>query len=121
MAKNFNKGIDNVFSSTTSEKGNVFSATVKGLDEKKEVVKAGESGEKGKAGEVETILTESKKKKEENAAMVAYNLRYPKELQKRIKRFCIEHDGIDMKDVFTQGAIMFMNENKKTGIGALVD
>jgi len=42
-------------------------------------------------------------------AVVSYNIRYSKELQKRIKRFCIENEGIDMKDVFTQGAIMFMD------------
>lgn len=119
MAKNFKKGIDNVFSSTTSEKGNVFSATVKGLDGKREE----KVSEQSAVPEPEPVQTESKKttKKEENAAMVAYNLRYQKELQKRIKRFCIENDGIDMKDVFTQGAIMFMNDYKKKGIGTLVD
>ena len=115
MAKNFNKGIDNVFSSTTNEKANVFSATVKGLDVTK-------NAEKEKVEEKEQPNTQTKANKKENvSAMVAYNIRYPKDLQKRIKRFCIENDGIDMKDVFTQGAIMFMNDYKKKGLGALID
>ena len=118
MAKNFNKGIDNVFSSTTSEKANVFSATVKGLDG----IRIEETVEKEKVEEKEQPNPQTKANKKENvSAMVAYNIRYPKDLQKRIKRFCIENDGIDMKDVFTQGAIMFMNDYKRKGIGTLID
>jgi hypothetical protein len=51
--------------------------------------------------------------KMDDDVLVNYNIRYSKELQKRIKRFCIENDGIDMKDVFTQGAIMYMDRYKK--------
>jgi hypothetical protein len=84
MAKNFSKGIDNVFNTTT-----------KMDDVSKKTSPAPSQPENKKVNE---------------NYLVAYNLRYPKDLQKRIKRFCIENDGIDMKDVFTQGAILFMNQ-----------
>jgi hypothetical protein len=84
--KNFTKGIDNVFSPTTKA-------------EIEEMVEAGEAGtEKGTEGTQGTTAE----------AVVSYNVRYPKELQKRIKRFCIEHDGVDMKDVFVRGAVLYM-------------
>jgi len=80
--KNFNKGIDNVFSPTM----NVTEvSTVSGTD--------GTLGTGGTLGDV----------------LVSYNIRYPKELQKRIKMFCIEHEGTDMKDVFMRGAVMYMD------------
>ena len=105
MAKNFNSGIDRVFSPTVKEPDNVFRATVKELDEKKEV--------NIQAPIAEPDKPERKEKKSNADVLVSYNLRYPKELKKRIKRFCIENEGIDMKDVFTQGAILFMEG--KTG------
>ena len=77
--KNFNKGIDNVFSSTTNLQE---VSTVSGTD-----------GTIGTQGDV----------------LVSYNIRYPRELQKRIKMFCIEHEGVDMKDVFMRGAIQYMD------------
>ena len=80
--KNFNKGIDNVFSSTA----NVTEVSTV-------------SGTGGTPGTVETG----------GDVLVSYNIRYPKEMQKRIKRFCIEHEGVDMKDVFMRGAIQYMD------------
>jgi len=101
MAKNFKTGIDNIFSPTTPQnppKGD--------LKEVEEVT----------ATTVETVVTEKSsevvelpKAATENV-LVGYHIRYPKELQKRIKLFCIEHDGIDMKDVFTQGAMMYLDK-----------
>lgn len=81
MAKDFTKGIDNVFSPTVPEKGK-----------------------------------EKKTELPENATdeLVAYNVRYPKSIQKRMKRFCIDHDGMDMRDVFIQGAVMLMDKYDKT-------
>jgi len=107
MAKNFSKGIDNVFSPTVKEQSSVFKATIKELDETKETNKEVVTAEITPKTEPKPI------KKEKSEVYVCYNIRYPKDLQKRIKRFCIEHDGIDMKDVFTQGAIMFMDGNKQ--------
>jgi len=104
MAKNFSKGIDRVFSPTIEQHENVFRTTVKELDETTKDVKVTEP--------VSPATKENNKKKSNDEIIVGYNILYPKDLQKRIKRFCIEHDGIDMKDVFTQGAIMFMNEYK---------
>jgi len=101
MAKNFSKGIDNVFSPTV-DTDNVFKATIKELDETKQVNQVNTNV----AG-----ITPKIEKKERSDATVCYNIRYSKELQKRIKRFCIEHDGVDMKDVFTRGAEMYLNCN----------
>ena len=105
MTKNFKTGIDQ--SLTNKGIDNVFRATVKELDEKKEN-KVPEPIQ-----EAEPAKTENKKQQTNSEVLVCYNLRYPKDLKKRIKRFCIENEGIDMKDVFTQGAIMFMNGHKK--------
>jgi len=89
--KNFSKGIDRVFSPTkiveTEDTSTSLSAS------------AGEMGE-----------IEKSPGRNDDKAVVSYNIRYSKELQKRIKRFCIEHDGIDMKDVFTRGAVMYMDK-----------
>jgi NRPS condensation-like uncharacterized protein len=103
MGKNFKKEIEQTF--TNKGMDNVFRATVKELGEKKEV----------KAPEpiIEKEKPDSKTQQPKPEALVCYNLRYPKDLKKRIKRFCIENEGIDMKDVFTQGAIMFMNQHGK--------
>jgi hypothetical protein len=60
----------------------------------------------------EPVKTKESKKPAEQ--LVGYNIKYPKSLQKRIKRFCIEHDGIFMNDVFMQGAIMFMESYKRS-------
>ena len=90
MAKDFTKGIDNVFSPTTAE---TIKKTVEtARDEKTTAGTNGTTAEKCNG-------------------VVSYNIRYSRDLQKRIKRFCIEHDGVDMKDVFTQGAIMYMDSN----------
>ena len=97
MAKNFNRGIDNVFRTTVRE-----------LEEVK-VEKATEPIAEPEQEKAE-VITPPKKVNEND--LVSYNLRYPREIQKMVKRFCIEHDGIDMKDVFTQGAIMYMERNK---------
>jgi len=104
--KSFQKGIDNVFSATVKEV-----AEDREEGKKEETVEVGEAGKVGKEEKPEKIQRTEAKKTEETE-YVAYNLRYPKELQKRIKYFCIEHDGIDMKDVFTQGAIMYINSHK---------
>jgi len=82
--KNFNKGIDKIFSATAPTTPTV--ATVENV-ENENVTETG----KGKNG------------------VVNYNIRYSRALQQRIKRFCIENDEFDMKDVFTQGAEMFIN------------
>ena len=82
--KNFSKGIDNVFSSTMQEDV----STTFGND-------------------VESV--KNTKGMEHGDAIVSYNIRYPKELQKRIKMFCIEHEEVDMKDVFLRGAVMYMD------------
>jgi len=110
MAKNFSKGIDRVFSPTV-EHENVFRTTVKELDETIKEVKVTEQVPVPSA--TKEAKTENSKKKSDGKTIVGYNILYPKDLQKRIKRFCIEHDGIDMKDVFTQGAEMFMREFKE--------
>ena len=95
--KNFNKGIDNVFRATDSgEAGDVGNGT---------------DGTLGTIGTQE-VAPELAAFGKEDGAVVSYNIRYPKDMQKRIKRFCIEHDGIDMRDVFLRGAEMYM-EGKK--------
>jgi len=66
--------------------------------------KAGETGKTGKGiGELPEAVTQT-----DDDVLVNYNIRYSRNLQKKIKRFCIEHDGIDMRDVFIQGAMMYM-------------
>jgi len=85
--KNFSKGIDNVFSSTLK------------IERFKRISEL----------EPTTTGTTNIKTAEQSNAYANYNVRYPKDLQKKIKRFCLENDGIDMKDVFIQGAIMYMN------------
>ena len=45
--------------------------------------------------------------------LVTYNVRYPKELKKQMKRFCIDHD-IDLKTMFIEGAILYMEKFKNT-------
>jgi hypothetical protein len=94
MSKNFKKGIDNVFSPTR-------------------INEVSEPAEEGMENESDPVKT--------NDIIVSYNVRYPKSLQKRIKRFCIDHDGTDMKDVFTQGAIMYMESSKKNSVAELID
>jgi hypothetical protein len=94
MAKNFKKGIDRVFSPTTQSPLNPPEGDLKEVE--------------GVAGHARNDEPKAASKKDEELA--AYNLRYPKELQKKIKRFCIENDGIDMRDVFMQGAIMYMEK-----------
>jgi len=93
--KDFSKGIDRVFSPTKT-------------DDVKEVKEA------GNATNLETRGTAGidKRANEPEKAYANYNVKYPKELQKRIKRFCIENDGIDMRDVFIEGAIMYMDKYK---------
>ena len=83
--KNFNKGIDNVFSSTVN------------VEESKDVKEFKDK-----------IEVKNSKANDESQGYANYNIRYTKELQKRIKRFCIENEGVDMKDVFTRGAVMYM-------------
>ena len=84
--KNFSKGIDRVFSPT---------------------VEASQS-----TPEPEPV-SKIKKAPESKGDVVNYNLQYPKELQKRIKLFCIENDGIDMRNVFIQGANMYLEKYAK--------
>ena len=91
--KNFKRGIERVFSPTT--KISDFE-DVKDFDE---IETAGDASPSG--GE----LPKAASKKEE---LTSYNIRFSKDLQKRMKLFCIENDGIDMKDIFIQGAIMYM-------------
>ena len=82
--KNFSKGIDRVFSPT---------------------VEASQS--------TPEPVSKIKKAQESKGDVVNYNLQYPKELQKRIKLFCIENDGIDMRDVFMRGADMYLEHHAK--------
>jgi len=70
--KNFNKGIDNVFSSTT--------------------------------------LTGRNETTQQSEEMTNYTLNYPKSLKKQIKMFCVENDEIDMKDIFIEGAKMYLQK-----------
>jgi hypothetical protein len=92
--KNFKQGIDNVFRSTVKE-----------LEELEKI-------EVSKEVKEEPAPEKKRSKKPETEAMAFYNLKYPKTLQKEIKRFCIEYDGFDMKDVFTKGAILFMEQHR---------
>jgi len=108
--KDFKEGIAKSLTPTKTGMDNVFSPTTE--KEKGKTVEIGEA-EKETAGrtvdtETRTGSRELPKAAAENV-LVGYHIRYPKELQKRIKRFCIEHDGIDMKDVFTNGAIMYLD------------
>jgi predicted RecA/RadA family phage recombinase len=112
MAKNFKIGIGDTLSPTKKGIDNIYSPTSP-LNPPKGDVEAGEVVEIGEAGAVvpgtSSGVVELPKAATENV-LVGYHIRYPKELQKRIKRFCIEHDGIDMKDVFTQGAMMYLDK-----------
>ena len=38
----------------------------------------------------------------------SYKITYSKAFKKRVKLFCIENEGITIKDVFMRGAEMFM-------------
>jgi len=62
---------------------------------------------------INTIETETPSKEtEQNFAYANYNIKYPKTLQRRIKQFCLDNDGIDMKDVFIEGTIMYLEKNE---------
>jgi len=91
--KNFSKGIDNVFSPTVP----VNFAKVIDKEETKEVEKPAENKEPEKTPKVEYTF---------------YNLKYPKELKKRIQRFLIDNEGIDIKDIFTEGAVLYLDKFK---------
>jgi len=90
--KNFNKGIDNVFSPTTA------------VDFAKEI----ERDDKQDVNEV----IEIEEKKAHKIEYAFYNLKYPKELKKRIKRYLVENDTVDIKDIFTEGAAMYLEKHK---------
>ena len=83
MAKNFRSGIDNVFSPTIVQP----------------------ETEKKSAQEQKVYPHD------ENIELVTYNVRYPKDLKKRMKRFCIDHD-VDLKTIFIEGAILYMEKFK---------
>ena len=92
--KNFSSGIDRVFRPTTSPLNPP-------------------EGDFEEVKEPEPEKPESNTPEPKPDVMVCYNLRYPKELKKRIKQYCVDHEGVDMKDIFTQGAVMYMERNKK--------
>jgi len=50
--------------------------------------------------------------KDSNNEIVRYSIRYQKDLHKKIKQFCLDNEGIDMKDVFIRGAILYMEKCK---------
>jgi len=101
--KNFDKGIDRVFSPTARVE------EIKETEEVKESEGAGDVVSLGRRETAEPVeAVREKRAKETKKAYANYNLHYPKELQKRIKRFCIENDGVDMKDVFIEGAEMYL-------------
>jgi len=112
MAKNFKKGIDNVFSPTVKT-GNdgVVGDTGDNKDIKDNTEIEGVREETPVVNKVEQIVNRVEQE-EKSFALVNYNLKYPKELQRRIKLFCLEHDDIDMKDVFIEGAKMYLNSFK---------
>jgi hypothetical protein len=128
MAKNFKNKIDNTLSPTKKGMENVFSPTTtesplppmvrQGSPTEGDNVSAAlnnrETVVKETAGDIPATLNNQLPKAAPKTSDVSvfYNLKYSKELQKKIKMFCIEHDGIDMKDVFTQGAIMYMETYK---------
>jgi len=89
--KNFKRGIDNVFSPTVA----VDFAKVIETEVKKEQKEVNEP--------------EQKKQKIE---YTFYNLKYPKELKKRILRFLVENDNVDIKDIFIEGAAMYLDKYK---------
>ena len=94
--KNFSKGIDRVFSSTTeNEDFNEF-------EENKEDEPVGTNGTSGtkRAAYLKDIFGSAN-----------YNLKYPKVLQKQIKMFCLDKD-MDMKDVFIEGAKLYMKQSE---------
>jgi len=103
--KDFSKGIDRVFSPTVKDEG---------VQEPEEIREHGNVETKETTETKEpVIVSKDKRANEKKKDFANYNLQYPKELQKRIKRFCIENDGIDMKDVFIQGAILYLEQNKR--------
>jgi hypothetical protein len=119
--KNFKKGIDNIFSSTSPSPPDPQRGEFEEVKEVEEVKEAsGYNGDNGVSGISLLVDGQPKAAGKTDApatphtgenAFAAYNIRYPKELQKRIKRFCIEHD-VDMKDVFIGGAVMYMERGK---------
>jgi hypothetical protein len=98
--KNFSKGIDKVFSPTVE---------LTEPSEKAENVKTDiETVEISEPSAAKSEMPEKIQGKKEVKEFANYNLKYPKEMQKRVKRFCIEYDDFDIKDVFIQGANLFM-------------
>ena len=85
MAKNFKTGIDNVFSPTTAQP---------------------EPKTQPKVEKEQKVYSP-----DDYVELVTYNVRYPKELKKRMKRFCIDHD-VDLKTIFIDGAILYMEKHQ---------
>jgi len=102
MAKKNFKGIERIFSSTSDKVE--FEVVTKPAEEEA----ASEAPPSG--GELPGTAKNKKPENEEND-FVNYNVKYPRTLQRRIKRYCIERKGIDMRDIFIQGAIMYMDKN----------
>jgi len=93
--KSYKSGIDRVFSSTVDDEG------FKG---------AGDVVTRETTGTIEKKIIRMEKETNENSDGFAfYNLKYTKELKRRIKQFLVDHEGIDMKDIFTRGAEMYMD------------
>ena len=115
MAKSFKKGIDNVFSPTKKvEKVEVVEVEDKTGDNKDTKVNTEIEAVREEAPVVNKVEQKVKRVEyvEKSLEQVGYNLKYPKELQRRIKLFCLENDGIDMRDVFIEGAKMYMSSFK---------
>jgi len=101
-SKNFKTGLDNVFSSTLEEPVKEVTITTEATEtieliQSKEMIKPVETPEMGK-------------KRDADAGWSNYNIRYPKDLQRRMKIFCAQHDEIDMKMVFIEGAKLYMSQ-----------
>ncbi|MCL2436256.1 MAG: hypothetical protein FWD09_09015 [Lentimicrobiaceae bacterium] len=102
--KSYKSGIDRVFSSTVEEEEN------KEFKESKEFEETGDVVMGGTTGTIEPKKIRGEKEPAENSDGFAfYNLKYPKGLKRRIKQFLVNHEGVDMKDIFTRGAEMYMD------------
>jgi len=99
--KSYKSGIDRVFSSTVGEEE---PKEFKEFEETRDVVMGGTTGI------IEPKKIRREKEPAENSDGFAfYNLKYPKGLKRRIKQFLVDHEGVDMKDIFTRGAEMYMD------------
>jgi len=58
-----------------------------------------------------TTPTGKKEISEQSEEMTKYLINYPKSLKKQIKMFCVENDEIDMKDIFIEGAKLYLQKH----------